>query len=283
MKNIQPQETIYEQLHKQLTDLGVHDAVDLADRIKLDIDPEAPPLHPLQLLHLAYVKAKEPIGGEDGFGDLTWRISCPRGLPHFTVEMERDNEPMRFAAKLPFTPESVERDFDVEGPEEDYSAMVWDYIEQQDDEDRASIWEGVAQDCNDYLECLHQADLIRANPNLHYLFFDAIAKGNEEAVLDGLDLGADPNFADDRDQTSLHIAARRGRASLIGALVNCGARVDEQCWGGLTPLHLAAKNSHADTCLALINHSADTSKLDKFGRSALHLARGLKREQQQDL
>ena len=60
-----------------------------------------------------------------------------------------------------------------------------------------------------------------------------------EAVRMALELGADVNAANDREQTALHGAVYRAADDLIRFLVDAGARTDAEDAAGRTPLRLA--------------------------------------------
>jgi len=75
-----------------------------------------------------------------------------------------------------------------------------------------------------------------------------------------LDHGADPNKADDKGFTSLHIAAEDGYCKIVEILLSKGASVDALSNRG-TPLHLAATNGHHKTVKILLDHNADCNKI----------------------
>ena len=66
--------------------------------------------------------------------------------------------------------------------------------------------------------------------------------GHEEVVSLLLDGGADPNKANPRGRTALHLAARRGHTSIAKTLIDRGAYVNFTDEHGQTPLHKAAPN-----------------------------------------
>lgn len=274
------QDTLYDELAEQLTQLGVHDAVDLADRMKLELDPSDPLPHPASLLHLAHSLCLAPLGGEDGFGDLRWQIEQGREAGSLRLSFEHDNETSAIELDGPFRPDRIEQAFLT--AEHEHIAP-FDYVMQQDEEDTAALWIHLAEDCQEYQDCLASAQKLRKHPRLPELFLDAVAHAHDNAIADALELGVDPNAVDNRLNTALHIAARNGHTHLIQPLVHAGARVDAVNCTKFTPLHLAAQMAHPDTCLALIACNASTDKLDAFGRTPLRLAKDPTHEQRQDL
>lgn len=91
-----------------------------------------------------------------------------------------------------------------------------------------------------------------------------------------LSLGAGVNRTDDQQQTPLHRAAERRRASLVDCLLRCGANPAQVDEVGMTPLHLCveyAQCSDADEIMSIIrllaDHGADVNACDSKGRTAL--------------
>lgn len=264
----------------RLKDLGIADADDLAERLALDIEEGAPMPHPATLLMMVHDALQVPIGGEDGFGDLTWRVGQGKTPGTLSIEFERDNEPSTVEFLPPFTPKNIETTFNT-ADQENY--IAWDYLNEQFEEDYEACWQDIAQDCADYLEALAQASAIRTHPRLNEFLLDAAYRGDDTAIADALDLGASVQAVDEQGNSALHMAARQGRTHLIQPLVEAGAQVDAKNALGFTSLHLAAQQARPDTCLALIACDADPSQLDRSGRTPLRLAQGTSHEQQQDL
>lgn len=269
-----------QQLASRLTELGLADAEDLAQRMVLDIEPHAPMPHAASLLMLAHGLLQAPLGGQDGFGDLTWRIEQGLAPGSLRIEFERDNQPSTVDFAPPFTPANLETTFN-DADQDDYTA--WDYLQQQFEEDYEDCWKDIAQDCADYLAALAQAEAIREHPRLPEFLLDAVYRGDDAGIADALDLGADPNSVDGQGNGPLHIAARQGLTHLIHPLVQAGVAVNAPNAFGFSPLHLAAQKTRPDTCLALIACNADPRCLDRAGRTPLQLVQGASHEQQQDL
>ena len=80
-----------------------------------------------------------------------------------------------------------------------------------------------------------------------------------------------PN-SDDGHLPVLHIAAFRGRTSIVSILLDQSLPVNEQDSSGRTPLHLAAMNGHADAANVLLTRGALANTKDKLGRTPIHWA-----------
>jgi ankyrin repeat protein len=73
-------------------------------------------------------------------------------------------------------------------------------------------------------------------------------------------------------ETPLHYAAFWGRANVVRALLEAGARVDVVSEQGRTPLHHAAERGHADVAQALLDKDASVDPVDEEGDTPLHVA-----------
>lgn len=246
----------------------LHDLEDVCQRIEMDL---LGPVQPATIMALAVEKCMEPVGGEDSFGDLTWRVGPHRhGLPYVLVEMEYDHERTAFTTRLPLTPEQIQTDFDMAQQGEEGNAIVADYLDEQlDEDDRKSVWSYLAEDAQESVRSQEGAQRIRENPELPQMLLDAVQAFQRRAVHDLLDLGANPNCTDTLGNTPLHIAAREGHHQLILPLLHAGAWVDEVNHQGQSPLHLAAARACGHGCLVLLAHNADPKRRDHRGRTPI--------------
>lgn len=83
-----------------------------------------------------------------------------------------------------------------------------------------------------------------ASDNLNIMLATASSLGDIDAVRTFLELGANPNFKNKKDQTSIHFAAEQGNWDIINLLLNKGANLNAQDKWGQTPLAYAAENGH---------------------------------------
>src|SRR5690606_97010 len=113
----------------------LHDLQDVCERFYLDAGDGAQGLHEASILHRAAELCREPLGGEDGFGDLTWRMGPDeQGLPYLRVQAVRDNLEAAFTIAPPFTEDRMAQAFQSADGED--SAMAVDYVfELLDEED----------------------------------------------------------------------------------------------------------------------------------------------------
>ncbi|KAF1948732.1 ankyrin [Byssothecium circinans] len=80
-----------------------------------------------------------------------------------------------------------------------------------------------------------------------------------------------PN-SDDGHLPVLHIAAFRGRTSIVSILLDQSLPINEQDSSGRTPLHLAAMAGHADAANILLARGALVNAKDNLGRTPIHWA-----------
>lgn len=139
--------------------------------------------------------------------------------------------------------------------------------------------------------------LIQAGADANYALPDkektkvlvvAGAYKSTQAAIALLDGGADPNVADRRGRTPLHLAAEAGSLELVRKLVSKGANLDAQTekmplpvdaiyrlpGGEQTPLLLAAKYNHVDVMHVLIEAGADIKLKNQEGDTLFLAAAG---------
>ncbi len=101
-------------------------------------------------------------------------------------------------------------------------------------------------------------------------FFRAVAVDNERGVVAALREGLDPNIADDRGQTALHLALRDDAPKVAAVLLDDSrTRIDATNAAGETPLMLAALHGRLDWMRRLVERGA---AIDREGWSPLHYA-----------
>jgi ankyrin repeat protein len=101
----------------------------------------------------------------------------------------------------------------------------------------------------------------------------AAEKGYAEVVKALLDKGADINVRSDDGSTALILAAEEGHEDVVKALLDKGADINLQSKDGSTALILAAEEGHAEIVKALLGKGADINvQCDDDGSTALILA-----------
>jgi ankyrin repeat protein len=98
-----------------------------------------------------------------------------------------------------------------------------------------------------------------------------------ERLIESTD--SDPNCADRRGDTPLHLAAQLGLPAFCEMLVGFGADVDRRNRAGYTALHVAAVYGKLRAVEALAAAGAYLAAIDSLGRTALNLAVIRKRRQ----
>jgi ankyrin repeat protein len=95
---------------------------------------------------------------------------------------------------------------------------------------------------------------------------------NDKALVDKLLLlGASVDKLE-HSKTALHLAASKGHAEIVAALLNAGAYIDAVDAQKKTALHLASSEGHTEIVAALINADANIDAFDAQKKTALHLA-----------
>ena len=101
---------------------------------------------------------------------------------------------------------------------------------------------------------------------------EALRAHDVSAVQRLLKQGVDPNAADGRRDTPLHVAAMLGHGEeLVDLLIGHGAQVNATNHQGWTPLHRVLDKKVAEV---LLDHGADINARDKDGLTPLHIAVG---------
>ncbi len=115
-------------------------------------------------------------------------------------------------------------------------------------------------------------DLRTYAQTLPLTFREAIRRGNVPLIRRLIGNGADVNAKDADGQTSLHLAARTGRAEPVTVLLQGGADVDAQDDEDKTPLMWAVVANRPAAVTALLAGGADVKATDNIGSTVLHLA-----------
>lgn len=100
----------------------------------------------------------------------------------------------------------------------------------------------------------------------------ASIKGNENAVINLLREGCNPNIKDNAGWTPLHEASNHGYANIVEILLQHGAVVNMIGWENSTPLHDAVINNHCKVAEILLKYGADTGARNQRGETPLELS-----------
>ncbi|CAL4167491.1 unnamed protein product [Meganyctiphanes norvegica] len=109
----------------------------------------------------------------------------------------------------------------------------------------------------------------------HGSLHDNAYEGNNEVVLQLLDIGCDVNIRGrGHKKTALHYAAETGHVDIMATLHQRGAKVMAKDRWGHTPLHHAAENNHEYACVWLkeLQPVVDIAAVDGHGRTAADMA-----------
>jgi ankyrin repeat protein len=91
-------------------------------------------------------------------------------------------------------------------------------------------------------------------------WFEAAKSGDEEALKQALESGADVNAVDDLENTALHYAAKQADLNVMSLLIENGADLNATNDRLSTPLHLTEKN--IDAIRILLEAGADPNLKD---------------------
>lgn len=97
-------------------------------------------------------------------------------------------------------------------------------------------------------------------------------KDEDLPAFSGIDL-SDVNQAGIFGEMPIHVAASRGRADEINALLEGGADVNASGELGNTPLHEAVMQNRIEAAKLLLERGADPHRTNEFGGSPLDAAR----------
>jgi ankyrin repeat protein len=109
---------------------------------------------------------------------------------------------------------------------------------------------------------------------------NAAAKGNVEAVREGISQGADPNEIGPEHKRPLHWAAQRGHKTIAAMFIDAGAKVNAKDKDGCTPLHLTcglspsheSPDPQLEIAKHLIEHGAGVNPTNNKGITPLSWA-----------
>ena len=101
---------------------------------------------------------------------------------------------------------------------------------------------------------------------------DILAIEGTEPLQALLDIGADPNIADERGTSPMHVCTLMAPVDAIELLLSAGADINQKDHCGGTPLMHAACHSRPEVCELLLHRGADAFCQDKNGFTALHYA-----------
>ncbi|XP_072462462.1 ankyrin repeat domain-containing protein 31 [Notamacropus eugenii] len=100
----------------------------------------------------------------------------------------------------------------------------------------------------------------------------AARRGNLSLVKALLESGARLNQKDNAGWTALHEAADKGFSEVMVELLKAGANVNSESLGGLLPIHNAVSGNHLKAAEILLQHGADPHRRDGCQKSAVDRA-----------
>lgn len=116
------------------------------------------------------------------------------------------------------------------------------------------------------------ADFNEDANDANFLMLRAWEKGGIGAVHALVQMGANVDERNEREETALHWAARRGNLVLVQVLLRHGAAVDVQNDKGFTPLHWAAAGGHLYVVDELLSRGANPNAVNVYEATPLHWA-----------
>lgn len=124
------------------------------------------------------------------------------------------------------------------------------------------------------LLCILVAPVVaQENNNDRTAFFKALERRDVKSTELFLSKGINVNIVNDKGDTPLTLASRRGYFEIAKLLVSKGARVDLRNRKGESALMLAASGNCREIMIFLLQSGADINKKDYLGRTALWYAK----------
>lgn len=139
-------------------------------------------------------------------------------------------------------------------------------------EGSTALWVSAAEGYADVVAALLDlgADPNRANNYMRTPLMAAALQGHHDVCKMLLDNGADMNLADENKETALYIACSSGHSSIAKVLLASGATdLNEGNAEGETPLITASWHGHQEIVEALLAHGADVDKQNANGKTPL--------------
>jgi hypothetical protein len=142
-----------------------------------------------------------------------------------------------------------------------------------------AVWEGTVEDMGKIMEKAHM------DPNVmgDFLAESGVAifnwtpltiaahRGKAECITALIKKGADPNKMNDNGYTPLHLASREGHKMCVEALLKNGADL-EIVNNGKNALHIATEEGKRDSVVMLLAYGAEVNALHNGRQTALHIA-----------
>lgn len=112
---------------------------------------------------------------------------------------------------------------------------------------------------------------------------ESVLRGNQQALMQLLNQGADPNAMSRGGMTALMFAAESGDTLMVQVLVLNGANLEATISEGTTPLMIAVLNGHFQVAHYLLKKGANPDRQDDYKGSALLYAAALNHYEIADL